>query len=160
MSDETRQSAPWIGHCRKMQAFFAGDEDVYVGTFDPTDNSVKVYVRGSDKAEAIGGFLKSEVEFGGVKLRVNVVPDNDAAPTTEEMLIRAFGGNPLFAGTAVEEEHGGIVTYAVFEPEAVQYWNDNIGSCYGVETYTAEDVARDIFDMDAFICSDVKAMVE
>jgi hypothetical protein len=148
-------SAPWIQHCSKVDQFFIDDDDVTLD-YDDESKTIKLRVKGTDKANSLAKIVRSEVSFGNVTLRVVVVPDNDSEPTLENLLQWAFAGNGIFSGTAVEEEHGGTVTYAVFEPETIQIWNDNIGSCYGVETYTVEQVAKDVLDVDAFICSDLK----
>jgi hypothetical protein len=150
------KSAPWYVHAHKLEQLFLSDDDVQVG-FDENAMTAKLFVRGTDKAEALEKIIAHEVECGGVTLHVVVVPDNDEEPTTEELLQRAFSGNELFSGTAVEELYGGTATYALFAPKTVQFWCDNIGSCYGIETMTAEDVARSVLNVDAFICSDLKA---
>jgi hypothetical protein len=150
------KSAPWYVHVHKLEQLFLSDEDVDV-KFDEDKMNVGLFVRGTDKANALEKIIAHEVECGGVKLNVIVIPDNEREPTTEELLQRAFAGNELFSGTAVEELYGGTATYALFSPQTVQFWCDNIGSCYGIETMTAEDVARDVLDVDAFICSDLKA---
>lgn len=154
------KSAPWYEHCHKLDSLFAYDDDVRVGEYDDETKTVKVFVSGVDKALALEKIIKPEVEFSGVTLKVVVVPANDDEPTVEDTLRYAFNGNPLFTGTAVVEMYGGDATYAVFEPTVVQYWNDNIGSCFGIETKTVEDVARDVLDVDAFICTDFRELSE
>lgn len=150
-------SAPWYEHCHKLAALFEHDEDVTIGEYDEDTMTIKVYVRGKDKAEALGRIIAPEVNFDGKNvLKVVVVPDNDGEPSLEDTLCYAFNGNPLYAGTATVELYGGTATYAVFEPAVIQYWNDNIGSCFGFKTETVEDVAREVLNVDAFICTDVR----
>lgn len=158
MSEDKKfdKSAPWYVHVHKLEQLFMSDEDVQV-TFDEDSMTASLLVRGTDKADALERIVAHEVGCGNVTLKVVVVPDNDEEPTVEELLQRAFSGNELFSGTAVEELYGGTATYALFAPETVQFWCDNIGSCYGVETMTAKDVARAVLNVDAFICSDLKA---
>lgn len=149
-------SAPWLEHYRKIEQVFLSDEDVTVG-YDDGSKTVKVFVKGTDKAEALAKYIKPEIDFGNVTLHVDVIPDN-TEKTTTEMLQDAFTGNDLFAGIAEETVCGGSIIYAVFEPDVIQFWNDNIGSPYGVNTMTVEQAARDVFQMDdALICSDLKA---
>lgn len=150
-------SAPWYEYCHRLAALFAYDDEVSVGEYDADSASVKVYVKGVDKSNALERILKHEVDFDGKNvLKVNVIPDNDGEPSIEDTLQYAFDGNPLYTGTATVEMYGGTATYAVFEPTVVQYWNDNIGSCFGFKTETVEDVARDVLDIDAFVCTDVR----
>lgn len=150
------KSAPWYVHVHKLGQLFLSDDDVQVA-FDENTMTAKLFVRGTDKADALEKIVAPEVEFGNDTLHVIVVPDNDEEPTTEELLQRAFAGNELFSGTVVDKLYGGNATYALFAPQTVQFWCDNIGSCYGIETMTAEDVARSVLNVDAFICSDLKA---
>ena len=155
MAEKTNLSAPWIEHVHKIEQLFLSDEDVRV-KYDDGAKLVKLFVKGTDKACALDAIIARELEFDGVTLRVVVIPDN-SEPTLDEILHYAFTGNELFEGTATEEVHGDVMTYALFRPEVVQFWNDNIGSCYGVTTIAAEDVARSVLNVDAFICSDLKA---
>lgn len=148
-------SAPWIEHFHKIEHIFISDEDVSV-VYNNDTTTVSVYVRGADKAAALGKYIRPEIDFGDVTLHVNVIPDN-AEKSTADTLQDAFAGNEYFAGVAEESVYGGTITYAVFEPEVIQFWSDNIGSVFGVKTLTAEKVARDVFHMDdALICSDIK----
>lgn len=149
-------SAPWFEHYHKIEQVFLSDEDVSVD-YDDDSKTVIVRVKGTDKAEALAKYVKPEIDFGKVTLHVNVVPDN-AEKTTTEMLQDAFTGNELFEGIAEEAVYGGTIIYAVFRADVIQFWNDNIGSPYGVKTMTIEQAAKDVFQMDdALICSDLKA---
>lgn len=156
MSDNLGKSAPWLEHVHKIEQLFLSDDDVQVQYYDDS-KTVKLFVRGTDKADAFDKKIRHEVDCGNVTLKVIVVPDNDSEATEEEYIQRMFAGNDLFVGTAVEELYGGTATYALFKPETVQYWCDNIRSCYGVETATVEQIAMDVLDLNAFICSDLRA---
>ena len=148
-------SAPWIEHYRKIDALFMLDEDVEVA-YDDDTRTVTIHVKGADKADAFEQKIRHEVEFGNVTLHVRVVPSNDE-PSEEDYIHNMFAGNDLLSGTATEDVYGGTVTYALFQPTVLQYWADNIGSPYGVKTVTAEQVAKDVLDLDAYITSDLKA---
>lgn len=156
MADRLDKSSPWIEHVHKIEQLFLSDDDVQV-EYDDTSKTARLLVRGADKADALDKKIRHEVDCGNVTLNVTVVPNNDGEPTEEEYIHRAFAGNDLFVGTAVEELYGGTATYALFKPETVQFWDDNIRSVYGVETMTVEQIAMDVLDLDAFICSDLKA---
>lgn len=162
MIDEEKfnKSAPCYEHYHKLDSLFAYDDAVRVREYDDETNTIKIFVRGADKAAALEKIVRHEVEFGNSVVNVVIVPDNDDEPTIEETLHSAFNGNPLFTGTTVAELYGGTATYAVFEPTVLQYWSDNIGSCFGYETKTVEDVARDVLDVDTFICTDVRELSE
>lgn len=149
-------SAPWLEHYHKVEQIFLSDDDVIV-SYDDDSKTVKVYVKGTDKAEALAKYIKPEIDFGNVTLHVDVIPDNEEK-STAETLQDAFAGNELFVGIVEEAVYGGTINYAVFKPETLQFWNDNIGSPFGVQTMTVEQVAKDVFQMDdALMCSDLKA---
>lgn len=146
-------SAPWVEHLHKVEAACMLDEDVTVD-YDDDSKTVTLRVRGTDKAAAYEAKIRHELDFGGVRLHVNVVPDNSER-TEEDLIQDLFSGNDILVGTATEEAVGGTVTYAIVQPTVLQFWDDNMGSIYGIRTMTAEDCVRDVFDLDAFVCSDL-----
>ena len=144
-------SSPWVEYYRKVDALFGMDDEVAI-EYDEDENSIKMLVGNPTKAEAIDKIMPDEVEFGNVKLTVEVIPANDDV-TVEQLFRTAFEGNPAFAGTVVNEKMGN--TYALFEADVAQFFNDNFASPYGVTTMSYEDIARDVFgdNVSAFISS-------
>ncbi len=156
---EFGKSAPWITHFKRLDALFGGDPDVTVDYGDGTDGSplVTIRVKGNDKAEAIDRIVRSDVEFGNVTVRVSVVPSNDDDISLSESVRRAFQGNEAFVDVVTMRTPQGFETaYAVFEPEVVQYFDDDTSSLFGIATETYEQIAKEVLDLgtEAFICSD------
>lgn len=148
--------SPWQDFTNKVNALFAADEDVSVAFYDE-DKTIKLYVHGAAKADAIAQLLPGKVEFGNVEVSVDVVPDNTDSLAT--ILKTAFAGNPIVADVITTGEGTpvvGEVAYLVMEAAVVQYWNDNLASPWGVSSMTAENIAKDVLESKngLFICSD------
>jgi len=136
--------APWDEYANKVRALFGPDPDVAVGGVEGYGLTIRVH--GDDKAESIRAILPAEVTFGNVTLAIEVVPDNEAEPTVADHLRRAFAGNPYFMDVLevpVTAQAFGA-TYALFMPEAVQYYNDSLQSPYGARTCAVEEIAREV----------------
>jgi hypothetical protein len=156
---EFGKSAPWVTHFNRLEALFGGDPDVDVDYGDGLDGNplVTLRVKGNDKADAIERIVRSDVEFGNVTVHVSVVPSNDDDISLAELIRRAFQGNEAFVDVVTARTPQGYETsYAVFEPEVVQYYDDDTSSLFGVATETYEQIAKEVLDLgaEAFICSD------
>lgn len=137
-------SSPWISEARKIYALFNEDPDINI-LYDDDACEVKLYVNGSEKADAIAKILPTEKEFGNVTLKITVIPSN-----TEESPIdifrKAFAGNPICAEIIVDDNPMSVgMSHVVFENRVVQYFNDCLNDPYGLESTLFEDIARDVF---------------
>jgi hypothetical protein len=144
--------APWDEYVQAARALFGDDPDVTVDDAVETESGdyrVVVRVHGDDKAESISELMPTELTYGNVTLYVDVVPDNERELTVTDHLRRAFAGNPLFVD--VMELSPTLVsvgaTYALFMPECVQYYSDDLGSPYGATTLAVEEVARKVLSL-------------
>lgn len=150
MPEKAGISSPWVIYANKLAALFDKDDEVAVD-FDNEEKKVTVYVDNTVKADAIGQILPTEVQFGNVTVTIVVVPAN--SDVSEQQLFRqAFESNPVFSGVLVgTTPMGGEVAFALFEPEVVQFFSDDIQSPYGLTTTTYESLARDVFGSKAGI---------
>lgn len=137
--------APWMEYAEATKALFKGDPDVTV-EMDEGAYRMTVRVHGQDKADSISELLPTEMQFGNVTLAIEVIPDNESEPTVADHLRRAFAGNPLFYDVLevplTPTSFG--ATYALFMPECVQYFSDDLGSPFGATTIAAEQLARKV----------------
>jgi len=150
--------APWDEYYNKMAAFFKDDPYVTV-LYDEEEKHIKLLVNESFKAEALSRVLKTELEFGNVKLLVSVIPVNDIPKDVKSyfdhmgadesyctLYVHAFNDNDIYAYVRKFE---GIMdfdaVYVVFKKKVIQYYNDNIGDLNGMKSTLAEYIARDIF---------------
>lgn len=146
MNDKLKLSTPWVTLYRQIGALFGEDPDVKVEYIagDGNDPTIKLYVEGQDKADAISRILPLTYEFGNVTVSVIVVPANKNE-TKETMFRMAFAGNPAFSYAATAE---GVftnpITYVVFRNRVVQFWNDDLSDINGNETTLYESIAKDL----------------
>ena len=142
--------SPWIGLYREACAFFKHDKAVHV-IFDDENKSLNFYVDDAEKAAALECLFPSVMEFGNVTVTVKVVPANgEAVDCSEdkmiELLNKAFKDNA--AVIAIKHVQGFAdftANYVIFADEVIQYYTDDIGDYFGVNSTLYEDVARDLF---------------
>lgn len=158
MSDELQLSAPWMTYYRKVYSIFDEDPEVAVAIGDEDGNKViTILVENGVKADAISQIMPSEVQFGNVSVKVNVIPSNDE-PTKESLFRNAFAGNPIVSDIAsIEGVFSNPICYVVFEPSIVQFWNDDLGDINGMYTALPQDIAKEVFsEQDGVLfCTDL-----
>ena len=147
--------SPWICFANEVRELFSPDPEVEV-QWSEDDLTLKLYVKNSAKAEAISDILPTEKTFGNVTLKLEVIPANEEYSDAEAVRA-AFYGNPLFKGLYSVTPIPGASTfnYAVFNKEVIQYYNDNLSDLHGNKTTLAENLAKDVFEIEGvFFCTD------
>ena len=148
-------SAPWVTFAHQVETFFDGDPDILVD-YDDLEKKLTLRVSGTDKADALTELLPAEKNFGGVTLKIVVVPANEKK--TPWMLIEnALRGNVNYSRTiTVPIDGSSAFTYACFKKVVAQYWNDNLGDPNGLVSCLYQDLAREIFNEKngVFFCTD------
>ena len=153
-------SSPWVTYAREIHEMFGRDPQIKV-EYDEDNVEVKLYVDNADKADAISQILPAEKFFGGVSLKITVIPSNGLNSPAKSLFDRAFDGNPVFAHTS---EFQGLynqpVTYVVFKKYVVQYFSDNLGDEHGLTSTLYQDIARDLFEVNGTCyCTDTEDIV-
>lgn len=144
---------PWIIFVNKLEAMFEKDDEINI-VYNDNNKEVRLYVDNPSKAEALAELLPAEKTFGNVVLEIEVIPNNDEI-TDIDLFRRAFEGNEAVAYIDTIEALGAAWNYVVFEPEVVQYHNDDIKDINGLCSTLYENIARDIFDTEeVFFCTD------
>lgn len=148
-------SSPWAAYYHKLRALFGDDPDIRI-VYDNDNVVIDMYVNGNDKADALSKLLPEEVDFGNVKLTVNVIPANNEC-TEAELIRRAFLGNPHFVDVLViDGSSTNPFTYCIFEKEVIQYHNDNLADPNGNESVLAQDIAKELFKTNGvYYCTDI-----
>lgn len=148
-------SSPWVIYYKELDALFKGDPDIKV-VFDELKNTIKLYVQGESKAEALNQLLPTEKEFGNVTIRIEVLPANKFLKSSISLYEDAFKGNPALS--FVKNITNGVYSfdYVVFKPEVVQFFNDDLSDINGNCSTLYQDIAKDIFgETDGvFFCTD------
>lgn len=155
--------SPWVNVYHELNALFREDRDVTV-IFDEEGTEVKLYVNGTEKAEALEKLLPESKKFGNVTLTITVIPANPEssycqtpyrrqpysvrrlANETQELFLAAFRDNPAFSFTDKVNLQTNEVIYVVFRNEVVQYYNDDLGDCYGQCSTLYQNIAADVFE--------------
>ena len=157
-SEKPRLSPPWVTWIRKLSCLFAQDPEVRV-KFDEDGMEVVLYVDNPMKADALDLLLPSERVFGNVALQVTVVPTNEK-PAPGDLLHVAFAGNPALRRVEKHKALPAPLYFAIFEPEVVQFYNDNIASPAGITSALYEDIAREVLNIpDGVFCSTAPDMI-
>ena len=157
-------SAPWYIFHREIEELFRYDEDVHV-VYDEADDHVKLYVDDGHKAAALATLLPAEKKFGGVKLRISVIPSNPGLvdgydftdKPNEETFISAFAGNGSFSfAKTISGIFTNNLTYVVFKKRVVQYFNDDLGDAFGQCSTLYQEIAKNVFGelVGVFFCTD------
>lgn len=143
-------SAPWYIYYREVKALFHKDPAVTVD-YDDDDKTIKLFVEGDDKAEAIGLLLPKEKVFGNVVVKIQVVSSNELGMTTEDIIKRAFEGNKSFKWVKTVKPDGTTIpfTFVTFENAVTQMWIDNLSDINGLKSTLLEDIAKDVLETPA-----------
>lgn len=136
-------SSPWVNMANLINGFFADDPEVTV-EYDEDAVAVVLRVGNPFKADALTQVLPESYDFGNVKLKVKVVPENDDV-TYAQLLGMALNGNPVAVEVGNVDASGMSYPYVMFSPRVIQYWNDELCHPCGIRTVLLEQAAREIF---------------
>jgi hypothetical protein len=156
MNNNVKLSSPWMTYFNKYKALFGDDPEINV-TFDDAKKTIKLYVNGDDKAEALSKILPSEKVFGNVVIKISVVPSNALNVSKIDVFQKAFEGNPALS--YIKSVKNGLydASYVVFSNKVVQFFNDELSDVNGFCSTLYQDIAKDIFEdtNGVFFCTDV-----
>lgn len=149
-------SAPWYTYQKKIKALFRHDPDIEVGDVFETSDAVSDYafdieVKNHEKYVALDRVLPKIKRFGNVSIAVFLYDEENGSEEDAETLYRTlFEGNPLLSEIVTTEDFTGTKhTYVVFQPEVIQFYNDDISDLNGNWSGIPQDIAREIFADDA-----------
>ena len=143
--------SPWVTYNNKIKALFAKDEDISVSDVREDDDGVLTMVIGSSdyhKFVALDRVIAKKVEFGNVTLRIKVVQLNhiETIEDTVELYRTIFEGNKIVRDIRVLPDFTGTEhCFIRFNPEVVQFFNDDISDYDGNWSGLAQDIAKEIF---------------
>ena len=137
--------APWTNYYREIEALFEKDPQVTI-KYNEEARVVSLFVDDPVKADAIEKLLPEEKTFGSVTMKINVVPANDGNDSEEDLIAKAFKGNPALDFVKTIPTPFGNMTYAVFTPDVVQYYSDDIGDINGLRSTLYQEIAKDVLE--------------
>ena len=145
--------APWYTWQKKVKALFGRDPEISVGEIvEPEDGSVDflfdIEVRDHEKFLALDRVFPKTVQFGNVTLGICLYDEENGSGTEEALSLyeTIFRGNPIvkdvrLAGDRTGTKHG----FVRFQPEVIQFFDDDIYDYNGNWTGLAQDIAREVF---------------
>ena len=150
-------SAPWQIYYKELCELFKFDPEVRI-VYDTDEQIINIYVDNAAKADAMYIVLPAEKSFGGVVVKINVVPANKTnlrrtRGTTYEDL---FYKNPIVDDiVTIEGVMTNPITYVIFKKEVVQYYNDSLSDAHGLCSTLYQDIAKRVLDADEgiFFCT-------
>jgi len=162
--DMVKLRSPWVLYQRKLDALFRRDPGISV-ELDEGFLKVTLRVDTQKKADALSKLMPAETSFGGVDVKLRIVPANAAGeglPDDASMLdvvAAAFEGNGCLA--EIRPVSKGLfrdLVYVVFRNEVVQYEADNLADVNGNISTLYEDIARDVMPNadNAFFCTSAR----
>lgn len=156
MDFEFNLSSPWVLYYHELEAFFKEDPHVSVA-FDEANYTVKLFVYGDEKADALTQLLPAEKQFGKVTLKIEVVPANMLGASKLELFRKAFEGNTAVSYMkTVDGLYNNKLNFIVFVNKVVQYFTDDLGDINHVRSTLYQDIAKEIFGEHEgiFYCTD------
>lgn len=147
----TKMVAPWTEFANQVEAMFKEDKDIKFN-YDDLSKVITLRVNGNDKAEALTKLLPTEKQFGAIVVKVNVILANKFGEDKIDLFCRAFCGNPAVAKITTVETLWGPLSFVVFAPKVVQYYDDTLFDLNGIHTTIYQDLAREVFGTFDGVC--------
>lgn len=164
-------SPPWTKFYKELEALFKDDPGIKMSfaELEDVENAcgvlkeqprykIELYVEGANKAEALSELLPTEKQFGNVTVYIDVIPANLNKEDIVQLYRAAFEGNPAFSyAEAVTGISAPNFNYIVFEPEVVQFFNDDLGDINGYCSTLYQEIAKDVFveRPGVYFCTDL-----
>lgn len=155
----TRLEAPWYSYQKKVKTLFERDSDIEVGEVYQDEKMASDYVfainiSNHKKYEAMQRIFPQSAVFGNVTMVIElhetgVFEDiSDVAALYETV----FSGNPIVKDIReVVDGTGTKHAYVRFQPEVLQFFDDDTSDYNGNWSGLAQDIAREVF-ADEYRC--------
>ena len=146
--DKLKLSTPWCTYWNKVKVLFDRDPEITISNLDD-DYHFVIEVRNHEKFRALEKLLPTHVNFGTVMLAIELRDvENDDVTTDDaiKMFETIFKGNPIVKDIkAVADFTGTKHGFIRFQPEVIQFFNDDLTDYDGNWTGLAEKIAEEVF---------------
>lgn len=143
--ENIKMVSPWIGYYKEIKSLFQEDYTVKV-KYDDSKNTIKLYVEDEEKADALAQLLPNRKVFGNITVNIDVIPANKVETPKIDLFRKAFEGNGAVAYIeTVDNVSSNAFHFVVFQPEIVQYYNDDLSDINGLRSTLYQDIAKEIF---------------
>jgi hypothetical protein len=156
--EDKKLSPPWWTVQKKIKAMFKDDPDIEIKSVskggDASGVTYTIYLDTPDAAKAIAleKILKTEYNFGNIKLKVIVRVTNAnnktvlPAESIYDNYLDALATTPAVVDIRHVADMFGTKWIVIdFKKEVVQFWNDDLTDYYGNWNGLYTDIATDIF---------------
>ncbi len=151
--DELTLEAPWYTFAKKLYSLFKLDDkihmdDLYRDDDGPCTYALDIIVEGHEKLAALQKMLPRVKTFGNVTLALNLMgKDSDDYASEVETFKTIFEGNRILKDIReLEDPSGTKHAYVRFQPEVVQFFDDDLSDYNGNCTCLAQDIAKEVFE--------------
>lgn len=142
------KSAPDYSFYHKVEAFFEGDGDIEVGDIDERTYEFTIYVFDKRKYNILKSAFHIPKYAKKIQVNFEYIDEDYLDEVTEKDLAYLLEGNKYFSRYVWKGEEGSFIgcsKYLLMKPEVVQYYDDIFNNPAGLDTKTAEAVAKEIF---------------
>ena len=145
--------APWYTYQKKVKALFERDPAIHVGEIvEPEDGSsdylFDIEVRDHEKFLALDRVFPKCVQFGNVTLAINLYDEENGSEADDVLALyeTIFKGNSIVKDVRMAVDQTGTKHgFVRFQPEVIQFFDDDIYDYEGNWTGLAQDIAREVF---------------
>lgn len=145
--------APWCTYPKKVQALFSGDKDIVVRPLEPDyegenecDYCLVIEVKNHKKAVALERVMSDTVSFGNVIVRNMIFDEENSCASPTELFETLFEGNPILKDCKnITDQAGVIHSYVRFQPEVIQFYDDDLTDYNGNWSGLAASIAKEVF---------------
>ena len=161
-------AAPWYTFQKKVAALFEGDPQIVVGEIYRPDNGAvdfafDIEVKNHKKFLALDRVLPKTKDFGGLTLGIALFDEENVNENTDTrigLFATIFEGNPILKDVQTAQDHTGTaIGFVRFQPEVVQFYNDDLSDYSRNWSGLAQDIAREVFTNDfqgVYFCTAAK----
>ena len=149
--EQVKLSPPWFNFRNKVAALFELDPQVQVDelTEDKSGNPhLGILVKSHTKFVAMDRVLPPRVAFGNVTLYIDIfdMENKDESEPGVQVFKDLFEGNRLVRDIReVVDAAGQHHAFVRFEPEVIQFYDDNLTDFNGNWNGLAQDIAKELF---------------
>ena len=153
MKNNLKLAAPWYTYQKKVKALFDRDPEIKVGDIilpedGRADYLFDIEIRNHEKFLALDRVFPKCVQFGNITLAINLYDEENSAEADDVLALyeKIFKGNPIVKDVRVAVDQTGTKHgFVRFQPEVIQFFDDDIYDYEGNWTGLAQDIAREVF---------------
>jgi hypothetical protein len=153
MKKNLKLEAPCYTYQKQVKALFERDPEIKVGdVILPEDGRADylfdIEVRNHEKFLALDRVFPKCVQFGNITLAINLHDEENDAGADDVLALyeTIFKGNSIVKDVRTAMDHMGTKHgFIRFQPEVIQFFDDDIYDYEGNWTGLAQDIAREVF---------------